>query len=179
MFWAKLEKLVTKKVVKRAFILRGERRRRFLLTYLGCWIDSWFVGLGWCKRKWWTPGVSRGVGGRVGGAGHGGRAPQTKPSSRSHSRCDRWPWKNEKAKQKLISKIMKFVNNRYHIFPKGPTDLRQNGTQEKKLFSGSVFHALSHGMNRFVASVSFKNHQMEASHWLLEHLNQSQGGFWS
>ena len=62
---------------------------------------------------------------------------------------------------------------------KGPSGLKQNGTQAKKQFSGPVFHGLSCGVVCFVASVSFKNHQMEASHWLLEHLNQSQGGFWS
>ena len=38
------------------------------------------------------------------------------------------------------------------------SDLKQNGTQEKTPFSGTVFHILSHGVLRFVASVSFKNH---------------------
>ena len=38
------------------------------------------------------------------------------------------------------------------------SDLKQNGTQEKTPFSGTVFHTLSHGVLRFVASVSFKNH---------------------
>ena len=41
---------------------------------------------------------------------------------------------------------------------KRPSDLRQNGTQEKTPFSSTVFHALSHGVIRFVASVSSKNH---------------------
>ena len=41
---------------------------------------------------------------------------------------------------------------------KHPSDLKQNGTQEKTPFSSTVFHALSHGVIRFVASVSFKNH---------------------
>ena len=41
---------------------------------------------------------------------------------------------------------------------KGLSDLKQNGTHEKKPFSGTVLHALSHGVIRFVASVSFKNH---------------------
>ena len=36
------------------------------------------------------------------------------------------------------------------------SDLKQNGTQEKTPFSGTVFHTLSHGMLRFVASVSQK-----------------------
>ena len=73
-------------------------------------------------------------------------------------------------------KVIQKANMRSHL-SKGPTDLKQNSTHEKKLFFGSVFHALSYGVNSFVASVSFKNHQMEASHWLLEHLNRWLGGF--
>ena len=38
------------------------------------------------------------------------------------------------------------------------SDLKQNGTQEKTPFSGTVFHALSHGVLSFVASVCLKNH---------------------
>ena len=41
---------------------------------------------------------------------------------------------------------------------KCPSDLKQNGTQEKTPFSGTVFHTLSHGVACFVASGSFKNH---------------------
>ena len=41
---------------------------------------------------------------------------------------------------------------------KQPSDLKQNGTQEKTQFSGTVFNTLSHGVIRFVASVSSKNH---------------------
>ena len=41
---------------------------------------------------------------------------------------------------------------------KRPSDVKQNGTQEKTPFSGTVFHTLSHDVLRFVASVSFKNH---------------------
>ena len=41
---------------------------------------------------------------------------------------------------------------------KRPSDLKQNGTQEKTPFSGTVFHTLSHGVLRFVESVSFKTH---------------------
>ena len=41
---------------------------------------------------------------------------------------------------------------------KRPSDLEQNGTQEKTPFSGTVFYTLSHGVLRFVVSVSFKNH---------------------
>ena len=37
-------------------------------------------------------------------------------------------------------------------------DLKQNGTQDKTPFSGTVFNTLSHGGVRFVASGSSKNH---------------------
>ena len=37
---------------------------------------------------------------------------------------------------------------------KGPSDLKQNETQEKKPFSGPVFHGLSCGVIRFVGSES-------------------------
>ena len=39
---------------------------------------------------------------------------------------------------------------------KYPSDLKQNGTQEKTPFSSTVFHTLSHSVIRFVASVSSK-----------------------
>ena len=39
---------------------------------------------------------------------------------------------------------------------KRPSDLKQNGTQEKIPFSGTVFHTLSHNVLRFVA-ISFEN----------------------
>ena len=41
---------------------------------------------------------------------------------------------------------------------KHPRDLKQNGTQKETPFSGTVFNTLSHGVVRFVASVSSKNH---------------------
>ena len=41
---------------------------------------------------------------------------------------------------------------------KRPSDLKQNGTQEKTQFSGTVFHTLSHDVFHFVASGSFTNH---------------------
>ena len=50
---------------------------------------------------------------------------------------------------------------------KGPSDLKQNGTQEKTLFSGKVSDCLSCGVVLFVPTVSFWNHQIEASHWLM------------
>ena len=39
-----------------------------------------------------------------------------------------------------------------------PSDLKQNGTQEKTPFSDTIFHTLSHDVFHFVASGSFKNH---------------------
>ena len=59
------------------------------------------------------------------------------------------------------------------------SDLKQNGTQEKKPFSGSVFHAFSQGMFRFVAIVSSKNHWVEVSDWLTKNFNKIEGGLWS
>ena len=42
---------------------------------------------------------------------------------------------------------------------KRPSDVKQNGTQEKTPFSSTVFNTtLSHGVIRFVASVSPKSH---------------------
>ena len=41
---------------------------------------------------------------------------------------------------------------------KRPSDLKQNGIQEKIPFSGTVFHTPSHGVLHFVASFSFKSH---------------------
>ena len=40
---------------------------------------------------------------------------------------------------------------------KRPSDLKQNATQEKTPFYGTDFHSLSHGVFRFVVSVSYKN----------------------
>ena len=48
------------------------------------------------------------------------------------------------------------------------SDLKQNGTQEKTPFSGTVSHYLSYGEVLFVLTVSFWNHQIDASHWLKE-----------
>ena len=44
----------------------------------------------------------------------------------------------------------------YAHLAKRLSDLKQNGTQEKIPFFGTVFHTLSLGVLRFVASVSFK-----------------------
>ena len=41
---------------------------------------------------------------------------------------------------------------------KWPSDVKQNGTQEKTPFSGTVFNIFLHGVLRFVASVSSRNH---------------------
>ena len=59
------------------------------------------------------------------------------------------------------------LNKSLHVphLAKRLSDLKQNGTQEKTPFSGTVFHNFSHGVLRFVASVSFKNYWIEAP-WL-------------
>ena len=62
-----------------------------------------------------------------------------------------------------MSKMQHFNQNLFgqlrnaHL-SKRSSDLKQNGTQEKTSLSSTVFHTLSHGVIRFVASVSSKNH---------------------
>ena len=63
------------------------------------------------------------------------------------------------------------------LLSKRPSDLKQNGTHEKT--PGTIFHTLSHGVFRFVATVSFKNHRIQASDWLSKNFNQSEGSFLS
>ena len=67
----------------------------------------------------------------------------------------------------------------YPHFAKCPSDVKQNGTQEKTPFSVTDFHTLSHGVFRFVASVSFRNHWIDASDWLSKNFNHSEGVFLS
>ena len=64
------------------------------------------------------------------------------------------PWITAKCTKKPTNNLLE----RRHIFQNAPNDLKQNGTQEKTPFSGTVFNTLSHGVIRFVASVSSKNH---------------------
>ena len=45
--------------------------------------------------------------------------------------------------------IKRLVRDISHL-SKGLSDLEQNGTQEWEPFSGTLFHALSHGAIRFV-----------------------------
>ena len=61
--------------------------------------------------------------------------------------------------------------------PKWPSDLKINGTQENVTYSGSAFHGLPCGVLLFDASVSFKNHKIEAPDWLLKNSSHSEGGF--
>ena len=49
---------------------------------------------------------------------------------------------------------------------------KQKCTQFPTLFSGTIFHALLHGVIYFVQSVSFINLEMEVSDWLLKNFNQ-------
>ena len=60
---------------------------------------------------------------------------------------------------------------------KWPSDLKINGTQEIVTFSSPAFHGLSCGVLLFDASVSFKDHKIEAPDWLLKNSNHSEGGF--
>ena len=60
---------------------------------------------------------------------------------------------------------------------KGPSDLKVNGTQKIVTFSGPAFHGLSCGVLLFDASVSSRNHKIEAPDWLLKNSSHSEGGF--
>ena len=55
--------------------------------------------------------------------------------------------------------VLKAINF-YHVphLAKWPNDVKQNGTQEKRPFFGTVFNTFSYGVLRFVTSGSFKNH---------------------
>ena len=55
------------------------------------------------------------------------------------------------------SKIHHYNSMVYAHLSKRPNDLKQNGTQEKTPFVGTVFYTLSHGAFRFVVSVNFIN----------------------
>ena len=59
-------------------------------------------------------------------------------------------------KVSVLSHEIKIFHNIYSHLSKRPSDFKQNGTQAKTPFSGTVFHTLSHGVLCFVASVSFK-----------------------
>ena len=60
---------------------------------------------------------------------------------------------------------------------KGLSGRKQKCTQFLTPFSGTIFHALPHGVIHFVQSVSFKNLQMEVFDWLLKNFNQRESGF--
>ena len=61
-----------------------------------------------------------------------------------------------------------------------PSDLKQNGTQEKTPFSGTVFNTLSHGMVRgFFASVRPKNYSLSGWNFLTANQKLLFNGFWS
>ena len=53
--------------------------------------------------------------------------------------------------------MVRFLEYYSHL-AKRLRDLKQNGTQEKTPFSGTVFYTLSHSVLHFVARVSFKNY---------------------
>ena len=57
------------------------------------------------------------------------------------------------------------------------SDLKVNGTQKIVTFSGPAFHGLLCGVILFDASVSSRNHKIEAPDWLLKNSSHSEGGF--
>ena len=63
-----------------------------------------------------------------------------------------------------------FFNRTSHL-SKGSSGRKQKCTRFLTPLSGTVFHALSHGVIHFVRSVSFKNLEMEVSDWLLKNFN--------
>ena len=80
-----------------------------------------------------------------------------------------WPSIISLSVTNVISRVLQNVwPHRNPHLSKGPSDIKQNGTKEKILFSGPVSHGLSCGVVLFVPTVSFWNHQIEASHWLKE-----------
>ena len=78
-----------------------------------------------------------------------------------------------------LESCMESIWNNLNIFPKAQRT--SNKMVLKKGVSGFQqvfwlsFYIHSHSLTSFVASVNFKNHQTEASHWLLKHFKQSQG----
>ena len=58
---------------------------------------------------------------------------------------------------KILEGSFRFRILKSHLSERS-SHLKKNGTQGKTPFSGTVFHTFSHGVLRFVASVSFKNH---------------------
>ena len=58
---------------------------------------------------------------------------------------------------KILESSFRFRILKSHLSERS-SHLKKNGTQGKTPFSGTVFHTLSHGELRFVASVSFRNH---------------------
>ena len=81
---------------------------------------------------------------------------------------------------KLVLK-QKYEQRAFSLFTshlsKWPSDLKINGTQENVTFSDPAFHGLPCGVLLFDASVSFKNHKIEAPDWLLKNSSHSEGGF--
>ena len=56
---------------------------------------------------------------------------------------------------------------------KWPCDLKINGTQENVTFSDQGFYGLPCGVLLFDATVSFRNHKIEAPDWLLKNSSHS------
>ena len=61
-------------------------------------------------------------------------------------------------KYAIHCKCVEVLHDVWPHLAKRPSDLKQNGTEEKTSFPSTVFNTLSQGVIRFVASISFKNH---------------------
>ena len=72
--------------------------------------------------------------------------------------------------------VMAHRHSQTHL-SKWPGDLKINGTQENLTFSGPAFFGLPCGVLLFDASVSSRNHKIEAPDWLLKNSSHSEGGF--
>ena len=81
-------------------------------------------------------------------------------------------------KKRMVVKSVHAESKYYKAhLSKGPSDLKVNGTQKIVTFSGPAFHGLSCGVLLFDASVSSRNHKIEAPDWLLKNSSHSEGGF--
>ena len=69
-----------------------------------------------------------------------------------------------KLRYQWLTKFLMFFHLVSSYLSKGSSDLKENGTKEKKPFSGPNLHFLSHGVIRFVAIVSLKSSEIEVSY---------------
>ena len=71
------------------------------------------------------------------------------------------------------------LSTQLHI-SRGPSDVNQNGTQEKAQFWRAHFFALSYGVVCFALTFSFYNHWIETPHRLLKNFDYlAESSFWT